>query len=354
MNIVHQRADGYSPSMPEASDAIATAVATSGRAGLRAFGLGLLANMPPPGAWMAAPLAEPSLRLQEAAAAEIAECWSGLDAIGWEGTIDGAPFVVERGRAGDHRFVHGELPDQRGTPAAGTRAIHHLSADASTLRYAPADPNEQSWWRAVLDSVLFTVALLRGYEALHAGAVATPDGAIAITAATGGGKSTLLCELLSDGLTLMTDDVLVLEASGDRSPLAHPGPPLMTVPADTSSLPGAPIASVGEERWVAVPVHPYAIPLRALVVLNRSRGLVTSLHPARAPLAVLIGSLLRFPRLPERERTRFEVAGAIASHVPIWELCADPSVTPSALAGLLRTELIDPTGVRRPSRAAVV
>ena len=208
------------------------------RAGLRAFGLGLLADMPPPGAWVATPLAEPILHLRTASAAEIAEHWSGLDAIGWEGTIDGAPFVVERGRAGDHRFVHGELPDQRGAPVAGTRAIHHLSADAGVLRCAPADPAEQSWWRVVLDSALFTVALLRGYEALHAGAIATPDGAIAIAATTGGGKSTLLNELLNDGWALMTDDVLVLESRGEGAPLAHPGAPLMTVPASISPLPG--------------------------------------------------------------------------------------------------------------------
>ena len=55
-------------------------------------------------------------------------------------------------------------------------AVHHLSADASVLQCAPTDPTEQSWWRVVLDSVLFTVALLQGYEALHAAAVATPDG----------------------------------------------------------------------------------------------------------------------------------------------------------------------------------
>ncbi|MGA2164174.1 MAG: hypothetical protein ABSH36_06865, partial [Solirubrobacteraceae bacterium] len=311
---------------------------TPPRAGLRAFGLSLLANMPPPGAWVAAPPAEPSLHLQAATAEEIAECWSGPEAIGWEGTIDGARFMVERGRAGDHRFVHGEppeargtpvagtpeergtpaagtpeeprtpapgTPEARGTPVAGTRAIHHLSADACTLRCAPADPEEQSWWRVVLDSVLFTVALLQGREALHAGAVATPEGALAIAAATGGGKSTLLCELLRDGLTLMSDDVLVLEARGEDPPLAHPGPPLMTVPAGAAPLRGAPIASVEEERWISVPVHPDAVPLSALVVLNRGPGLATSLHPARDPLAVLVGSLLRFPRLPERERTRF-------------------------------------------------
>ncbi len=133
----------------------------------------------------------------------------------------------------------------------------------------------------VLDSVLFTVALLRGREALHAGALATPSGAVAIAAATGAGKSTLLCELLSGGLTLMTDDVLALEPRGEDAPLAHPGPPLMTVPAGTSALPGAMIASVGEERWVAVPVHPQAIPLTTLVVLNRAPGLPTSLHRVR-------------------------------------------------------------------------
>jgi hypothetical protein len=312
------------------------------RLGPVAFGLGLRTDLELPGAWAQRTLAEPILQLRSASAVEIAERWSGLDAIGWEGTIDGAPFVVERGRAGDHRFVH------------GTSAIHHLSADAGTLRCAPADPAEQSWWRVVLDSVLFTVALLRGYEALHAGTVAMQDGALAIAAPTGGGKSTLLGELLSDGLTLITDDVLVLEARGKDSPLAHPGAPLMTVPAGTVPLPGAPIASVGKERWVAVPVHPHAIPLSALVVLNRGPGLATSLHPARDPLAVLIGSLLRFPRLPERERARFEVAGAIAAHVPIWELSADPSITPGALAALLRAELIDPPGAPRPNPAAVV
>jgi hypothetical protein len=83
----------------------------------------------------------------------------------------------------------------------------------------------------VLDSVLFTVALLQGYEALHAGAVATPDGVIAITSAAGGGKSTLLAALLQRGLALMADDVLVLESRGTEATLAHPAAPLMTVPA---------------------------------------------------------------------------------------------------------------------------
>ncbi len=311
--------------------------------GLTAFGLGLLSDDTPPGAWVQRPLAEPILRLRSVAPRAIAESWSGLEGLGWEGTIDDAPFVVERGRAGDHRFVHGAHPHQSGIPSVGTRAVHHLSADARVLQCAPADPAEQSWWRVVLDSVLFTVALLQGYEALHAGAVATPNGAVAITAASGGGKSTLLSELLAHGLTLAADDVLVLEPSGtDAPPLAHPAPPLMTVPATRLPALGEAICALGDECWIPVPVHPEPLPLKALVVLNRRPGLATGMHRAARPLAVLVGSLLRFPRGPERERTRFEVAGAIAAHVPIWQLDADPSVAPETLAGLLLAECVEP------------
>jgi hypothetical protein len=339
--------------------------------GLAAFGLGLLTDVSPPGAWTVRPLSEPILRLRSASSRAVAESWSGVEEIGWEGTIDGARFLVERGRAGDHRFVHGAYPDRSGTPSAGTRALHHLSPDASVLQCAPSDPAEGSWWRVVLDSVLFMVALLRGYEALHAGAIATPDGVIAITAATGGGKSTLLSELLAHGLTLMADDVLVLEPSAtDAPPLAHPAPPLMTVPAtrlpllreassaaetgSTRASPPETLSALGDERWIPVPVHPEPLPLKALVVLNRGPGLATGVHRAGRPLAVLVGSLLRFPRVRERERARFEVAGAIAAHVPIWQLDADPIVAPDTLAGLLLAELLEPHRTRTQSLSTVV
>ncbi len=229
------------------------------QAGLTAFGLSLRFDVAPPGAWVARPAGGPglpdtpgeaghaslpSLEIRSSVSAQaIEDSWSGLQEIGWEGVIDGAPFVVERGIAGDHRFVHGTHPDRHDappndappddTPADEIRALHHLSPDASVLQCAPADPAEQSWWRVVLDSVLFTVALLQGYEALHAGAVATPDGVIAITAASGGGKSTLLSELVGRGMALMADDVLVLAPRGtdfSLSPLTYPAPPLMTVP----------------------------------------------------------------------------------------------------------------------------
>jgi hypothetical protein len=323
------------------------------RLGRTAFGLGLLTDLTPPGAWETRSLAKPILRLQSVTPHTVAGSWSGLDGIGWEGTIDGAPFVVERGRAGDHRFVHGAPPDESGAFSAGTRAVHHLSADASVLGCAPANAAEPSWWRLVLDSVLFTVALLQGYEALHAAALATPDdGAIAITAPMGGGKSTLLSELLRRGLTLMADDVLVLEPAGAGAPpLAHPAPPLMTIP--TARLPllaeagfatgmgtveaGRPktILSLEEECWIAVPVHPEPVPLRTLVVLDRRPGSQLSLTEIDEPLAPLMGSLMNFPRTPERQRARFELASVLAATTTLWRLTADPSTPPDVLADTL-------------------
>ncbi len=327
------------------------------RRGLSAFGLGLLTDMAPPGAWRARPQGEPMLYMCTATAGAIAETWSGSEAVAWEGFVDGAPFVVERGRAGDYRFVHGAESDG-GEGADGIRAVHHLSPDLRVLRCAPGDWTEPSWWRVVLDSVLFTIALLHGYEALHSGAVATPEGVIAVAARSGGGKSTLLSELLRQGLTLMADDVLVLEPTGaDAAPLAHPAPPLMTVSAarlqalgegcmvaDANGPASSPetICALGEECWIAAPVHPRPLPLTALVVLNRAPGLPTCMRRAERPLSALMDSLLRFPRTRDRERARFELAGAIAAHVPVWELEADPSVEPGALAGLLLRELVAP------------
>jgi hypothetical protein len=340
-----------------------------------AFGLGLLTDMSLPGAWQARSLGdEPTLTLTTATPAQIAERWSGFDVLGWEGTVDGAPLIVQCGRVGDYRFVHGARPDNRGAFRAGTRAVHHLSADASELACAVADASDPLWWRLVLDSALFTIALIHGYEALHAAAVVTPqeDGAIAITAPMGGGKSTLLSELLRWGLPLMADDVVMLERSGaGTAPLAHPAPPLVTIPsvrlsalagvgasargtvgaaagaASEASAGGSPesICVVGEESWVAVPAHPEPLPLRSLVVLERKCGAELSLMPIESALAPLLGSLMRFPSTRARERARFELASEMAGSVGIWRLTADLDTPPEALAeallgGCLREVLV--------------
>lgn len=315
-----------------------------------AFGLSLSADIQPPGTWQERPPNERHLQIGLTDARAIAESWSGPESTGWESVIDGAQFVVERGVEGDYRFVHGAPPGHDGAPSARTLAIHHLSSDATLLKCAPTNPADPLWWRVVLDSVLFTVALLRGYEALHAGAVATRGGAIAITAATGGGKSTLLATLLGRGLALVADDVLVLEPRDTAPPISHPGPPLMTVPAASTALLGtaAPpdtIATIDDELWLAVPAHPQPLPLKALVVLDRLPGsqwptAQPSLARIENPLAALLSALMGFPATPERQRARFELASAIAGTAGLWRLTARLDTPADSLAdALLAAEL---------------
>jgi hypothetical protein len=318
----------------------------SANVGLAAFGLGLIAKIAPPGAWEERSLCDPCLEIRSVSAEAIEHEWSGEAEAGWQGFIDGAPFLVQRGVEGDHRFVHGVAPDAYGVPRERTRAVHHLSGDAGVLRCAPSNSGDLCWWRVVLDSVLFTVALLNGYEALHAGAIASGAGTIAIAAAAGGGKSTLLCELLRRGSVLMADDVLVLESQGASAPLAHPAPPLMTVPSARVHACGAEhpeaICSLADECWIAVPVHDGPLPLKALVVLDRlavcstpSPGPQVSLTRIEAPLAPLLDSLMGFPHAPERQRGRFELASTLASTSGLWRLSATADTPPEVLADVL-------------------
>jgi hypothetical protein len=288
-----------------------------------AFGLSLrFDGETPPGAWAPRAGRQREVVVRAASRSAIEAAWSGHESLGWEAQIDGLPFVVERGARADHRFLH------------GGRAVAHLDTEGATLLHAAAGGDAVASWRVVLDSVLFSVALLRGLEALHAGAVAADDGAIALAAASGGGKSTLLTALLAEGFELLADDVMALEPDGELI-RAHPGPPLMTVPAAAPLLPGDELAAIGEERWLATPVSPEPRPLTAVVLLNRRSGATPGLHPLPKPLFPLLAMMLRFPRIPDRERSRFELAAAIAASVPVWELRAEPATPPAALAELL-------------------
>ncbi len=186
------------------------------------------------------------------------------------------------------------------------------------------------------------------------GAIATPDGVIAITASMGGGKSTLLSELLGRGLELMADDVLALESRGiDDPPLAYPAPPLMTVPTarlpmlinanptttttkdSAKASPRETICSLEEECWIAVPVYPRPLPLKTLVMLDRRPGAQLSLKKLDNPLAALMGSLMNFPRTSERRRARFEFASILSSTTTLWRLTADLDTPPDAIADTL-------------------
>lgn len=266
---------------------------------------------------------EGDLQVELATAADIADRWDGRGArCGWRAhDIEGAPFDHLRGASGDHLFTHGD------------RATYHLSADRRTLLCAPADPADPAWRRVLLDSVLLTVALLAGHDALHAAAVAMRDRVIAIAAPRGAGKSTLAVELLRRGHALVADDVVVLTAE-PGGVHAHPGPPVLNVPRDRyTPAAGVVLDTFGDEAWVhAHAVATAPLPLAALVVLERTPARVVSGRRPPPRFAELAGLLLGLGDPPGHRAARLDLLSRVASEAAIVRLEVGPCDTPPRLA----------------------
>jgi hypothetical protein len=205
---------------------------------------------------------------------------------------------------------------------------------------APAEREAPAWQRVLLDTVLGTAALCAGHEALHAAAVELPGGVVAITAPSGGGKSTLCAELIHRGARLFADDIVFLTREDGRI-LAHPGPPLMNVAserrAEAAKL-GDTLAVLGGEHWVAVADSASdPRPLRALILLDRRPGIDEArLEPEDSPLALLGAALDGGPQL-DRRSARFELLADLARDTPVLRLLAGSHVPPSTLAELVES-----------------
>jgi hypothetical protein len=239
---------------------------------------------------------------------------------------------MERGTDGDYLFRYGE------------EAWFHLASDG-TLRCAPGEPRDRAWLRALLDSVLLSVSLLSGYEALHASAVERTDGVVAFLAGTGGGKTTVAAELVRRGNALFCDDVLALLTSSNGMVWAYPGPPHLNLALDRDSHTcavdvGETMEVFGEEAWVAVRRAAHQPrPLAAVCLLERRAGLQQTLTALPSNSLTLLPHVLSIGGGPARARARFALYGDLAAMVPIYRLQADVDVTPGELADLVEREL---------------
>lgn len=297
---------------------------------VRAYGLTLELPDGTPGAWAGstrAGLVDLEVRLEPGVPRPVGT--TACPPTGWEATIDG------------DRFLCVPAPDGGLVMRHGTHAEHLLDADGRVLT-SRGRPDAR-FWRVLLDAVLSTVALRHGRQALHAAAVATPAGAVAVSAPPGTGKTTLGAALLRAGATLLADDIVVL-AREDGGVVAHPAPPVMSLPEDAAAVPGeavVPLGTADGERWAAVPVHAGPVALRAIVLLSRSTANpgVELVDVPRTAGAVL-GSLLRFPRGPDADVARFHLAADLTGSVAVRHLAASPDVAPGTLAQAVLDALV--------------
>jgi hypothetical protein len=315
-----------------------------------AFGLELQASFSLPG--MVSDEVEgeklPLLELELTTPEELQKAWSGADGPPeWRGRLgDGLDLAIERGTAGDLLFSYGA-----GAPSPHDRARFRLRPDMGRLDCAPAQLG-LDWQRTLITKVLSSISVMRGYEALHAAAVDSPDGVVAIMAPSGAGKSTLAIELLRRDRTLFADDVLILERT-EGAVRAHPGTPHMNL---AESLPGnidpqtlgSTLGMLAGERWLAT--HTTATqprPVRMLCLLERGPGLPLETHILPVNPLPLAPYMLGLSTDAERQGNRFGLYADLMESATLVRLTAGLEHRPEQLADLLEQTL-----VRRPELVA--
>jgi hypothetical protein len=298
---------------------------------LNAFGLDIEADFELPGALpCTGPRLERDLWLRRVPWDEVQPAAETPATLRYLHIFDGAPYVMLEGVAGEMLVRYGQ------------RALFLLSADRRILQCAPTAADEPTWQRVLLDTVLWTVSLLQGFELLHASAVKTEDGIVAFVAVSGGGKTSLAAEYVRRGAPLFCDDILALDQSNGRV-IGFPGPPLMNLPRQLNPnalAGGRVIADFGEERWVRVNgSSPSPEPLTAVVLVDRAVGLEAACSAIQTTSLALLPHAVWLPHLADRMQKRFELFGAVASTTQVLRLTADPSVPAGQLADLVKNEI---------------
>ncbi|HEV2857162.1 MAG TPA: hypothetical protein VGW80_02030 [Solirubrobacterales bacterium] len=262
-----------------------------------AFGLSLRSGFPLPGLSAAGSSQLPRLALELVSDEDLEQGWSGAASdSAWRGRLrDGAELTIRWGRDGDLLFGYGE------------EARYLLDPAAERMLCAAAASEPLAWQRVLLSRVLPVVAIARGHEALHAAAVETPVGVVAILGASGAGKSTLAAELVRRGHQLVGDDVLVVGRAADRV-VAFPGSSHLSLkPGAERDLDVEVLGELGGKLWAVVEgaVREPA-PVAAIVLLERGEGAVEARELPASPLT-LAPFMLGLPDDEGRDGDRFEL-----------------------------------------------
>ncbi|HYN96792.1 MAG TPA: hypothetical protein VES42_23370 [Pilimelia sp.] len=184
--------------------------------------------------------------------------------------------------------------DPGAPPRAGWRVAFdgdgwtvQVAAGGHAVRWAgPALPGADARVHPLLSLVACAATLEQGGDCLHAGAVLTPAGVVAVLAPAGGGKTSTMAWLaMKAGLAVFTDDHLNL-----RHGLAHAGPRCLDLrpdAADALGLTGVAVRGAERHRLQLDPLDTLAAPVVRVVVLEWGSGVRAEVVRPRDRLGVL-------------------------------------------------------------------
>jgi hypothetical protein len=274
----------------------------------------------------------PTVSLQRVEADVLGASWSGAGASPWwRGRLgNGQHLTVQPGGAADVLFTYGE------------RAEFLLDRGQRSLLCAPR-VDGLDWQRVLLTKVIPNVSVILGYEALHASAVDSPRGAVAILAPSGMGKTTLALALMRCGAPLFCDDILTLAAT-PGGVLAYPSSPHMNLvqngASSTAGSVGSTLGVLGDDLWVAADAFAgEPRPVRALCLLERDPALSPKAQRVTPSPLALAPYMLGLSDDYARQRGRFALYAELASSATILRVTCGPADDPGELAGLIESEL---------------
>jgi|SRR5271166_421429 len=291
-----------------------------------AFGLQINSPFALPGMLERRDESLPQITLDIHTRANLEGAWSAADAAPiWEGQLgDGQTLLVELADTGEHLFTYGD------------RALFRLDASGERLACAPSEDGI-AWQRVLLSKILANISLIRGYEALHASAVESPQGAIVVIAPSGTGKTALALALARRGWPLISDDILTLGLAPEGV-RAYPGTPhlnadLPTVSDRSNRKLALVLGVLGDELWLAARSPTLtACPVRAVCLLQRGPHLSLALEPMPASPVWLMPYMLGLADSRDRERERFKLYSELAAHSELIHVTAGVDDSPDAIA----------------------
>jgi hypothetical protein len=220
------------------------------------------------------------------------------------------PGLPEGGRAPDLVIRQAPLdPSALGTGTqGGDRVTGHYEGrllveveGGERITVHPLEPVSEETIRAYATSVLLAIALRqRGLCLFHASCVARDGVAVAFVGESGWGKSTLAEAFLQRGYSVLTDDILALDLSGEGARVL-PGPPYIRLrPGAAAALMGSEydampaVSSLGDQRMRTVERGaPEPAMLRRVYILDpddAEENALVPLSPSEATMNLVVHS----------------------------------------------------------------